>query len=270
MRLLGQLLGVARPVEEREVGVAVQLRVPAIRPTPPPVGRRRYRTPVRVVQGPVQGGSPSRPTHRRRRDRRTATPLDGDGVGGSGGGVPDRVMRAGSPWPVVVVSSTRSTENSKRVCASRSASVIGICDRSARNCATSRARSPSSSTDDRRTRDHERVLVVVARERVHRVAAVALEVAALRSGHDEREQPVVGQDRAHRVQPRPAVGTHRREEREPDPDPVEVVTAGGREVRSLRHEVVPGRHRRTLPDGNSPRNHGSGTPPRGLGKTAHA
>src|SRR5262245_1994404 len=54
----------------------------------------------------------------------------------------------------------------------------------------------------RSTGDRERVLVVLGRERVHRVPAVAVEVVALRARNEERVEPGLVDHRAHRVQAR--------------------------------------------------------------------
>ena len=59
----------------------------------------------------------------------------------------------------------------------------------------------------------ESVLVVFEGKRVHRIAPVAVEVFLLRRRDDERVQPGFGDQRARRMQPWSAVGTHGGEER---------------------------------------------------------
>ena len=59
---------------------------------------------------------------------------------------------------------------------------------------------------------------------MHRIAPVAVQVSLLGRGDDEGVQPGVGEQRAHRVQPRPAVGADRGEE--PQADAVVVEQAG--------------------------------------------
>jgi len=61
----------------------------------------------------------------------------------------------------------------------------------------------------------ERVLVVLAGERVQRVPAVPVQVGLLGAGHDERVYPAAVDERAHRVHPGAAVPAHGGEEAQP-------------------------------------------------------
>jgi hypothetical protein len=75
------------------------------------------------------------------------------------------------------------------------------------------------------------ILVVLAREGVHREAPVTGEVAALRTRHDEQVQLAVADDRAERVDPRRARRIDGAEEPEPDAELVEQPLGTSREAR---------------------------------------
>lgn len=60
----------------------------------------------------------------------------------------------------------------------------------------------------------EGVLVVWEGKRVHRIAPVTVEISLFWGWDDECVQPGLGEQRAHRMQPRPAIGPHGAEERQ--------------------------------------------------------
>ena len=88
----------------------------------------------------------------------------------------------------------------------------------------------------------EGVLIVGARERVERVAAVAAQVALLGGRDDEGESPALGEDRAHRVQPGPTVRSRRGEEAQSDTELVEQLPPRFRQIGVESGELAPGLH----------------------------
>ena len=86
----------------------------------------------------------------------------------------------------------------------------------------------------------ELVVVLGRRKRVQCVAPVALEVAPLRrrSG-DEHVEPTVGEQRAARMQARPAVFTGGRDESEADAELVQEPLTFGGDRRRRRRELLP-------------------------------
>ena len=88
----------------------------------------------------------------------------------------------------------------------------------------------------------KRVLVVLQRVRVQRVAAVAMEVTQLWRRDDEGVKPFLRDKRADRVQPRAAVGSHGAEEREADAEVVQELGALTGKIGLLILEVTPRDH----------------------------
>jgi len=96
------------------------------------------------------------------------------------------------------------------------------------------------------TDEVEGILVLGAGKRVEGVASFAAKVATLRRRNDERKQAILDKQRAHRVDPRPAVGAHGRQERETDPKLVQERSAGLCQVGPDRAEAMPSHHGRTF------------------------
>ena len=131
-----------------------------------------------------------------------------------------------------------------RVWAANDSGAIGIVARSARNCCSTTGALRRVVVDhDRPTGQVRGVLVVLARERVQRVAAVAPQVRLLRTRYDEQVQLTVADDRAQRVDTRCARGVDRAEEHEADPELVEQLLGTGGEARRRHTELGPRRHR---------------------------
>jgi len=88
----------------------------------------------------------------------------------------------------------------------------------------------------------EGVLVVVEGERVHRITPVAVEISLFGRRDDECVQPGPGEQRAHRMQPWPAIGPHRAEERQADAVVVQQAGSLAGQVGLLGLEVRPRDH----------------------------
>jgi hypothetical protein len=88
----------------------------------------------------------------------------------------------------------------------------------------------------------EGVLVVVEVKRVHPIAPVTVEVPLLGRGDDEGVQPGLGEQRAHWMQPWPAVGPHRAEESKADAVVVQQAGSLAGKVGLLGFEVPPRDH----------------------------
>ena len=98
------------------------------------------------------------------------------------------------PWRASIAASTLSSNSRQSTCGA------------ARRLPAIAATSAGSVTGHGAARHVRLVVAVLRRERVQRVAPVALEVAPLRRVDHEAEQPLVGDDRRDRVDPRAAVG----------------------------------------------------------------
>jgi hypothetical protein len=93
----------------------------------------------------------------------------------------------------------------------------------------------------------ERVLVVLPRERVHRVPAVSVQIVALGPRDQEGVETGSVDQRAHRVHARPTVGAHGGEEREADAELIEQRAADRGELRLIGFELGPPEHASTMP-----------------------
>ena len=104
-----------------------------------------------------------------------------------------------------------------------------------------RGRLPAAGVVDRDgpAADRERVLVVVAGERVQGVTAVAQQVLALGGGLEEPDQGVADEQRADRVQPGGAVGPDGGQEGQADPELVQQPPAGLGQVGAESPELAP-------------------------------
>ncbi|HEX6526763.1 MAG TPA: hypothetical protein VF070_43130 [Streptosporangiaceae bacterium] len=83
---------------------------------------------------------------------------------------------------------------------------------------------------------------------MQRVSSVAAQVLLLRAGHYQDVQARVADDRAHGMHPRPAVGPHRGQESQADPELMKLGPARGGEGGLAAGELGPSDHPRTLPD----------------------
>lgn len=117
--------------------------------------------------------------------------------------------------------------------------------------------------------DGQRILVVRGREAVEREASVADQVAALGRRDDEREQPSVVHDRAHRVHPRPTVGPHRGQHAEPHTELVQQAVAGLGQVGPAIAQLTPGSHAERLATPRARVKRGGGRPAASMGRRAH-
>ena len=82
--------------------------------------------------------------------------------------------------------------------------------------------------------DHEGVFVVVGWEAVQGVTAVAVQVLAFGGGVQEPQQRILGDQRAHWMQPGPTVSADGRQEPKPDAELVEQPVAGLGQLRVRR------------------------------------
>src|SRR5579862_981070 len=97
--------------------------------------------------------------------------------------------------------------------------------------------------DESRAARHEELVVdLVRREGVERVAAVALQIAALVTRPDERVEMAIDDSRANRMEARRAVLPQRREERKPNAELIEHLPPSRRDIRRISLEFIPGRH----------------------------
>lgn len=77
---------------------------------------------------------------------------------------------------------------------------------------------------------------------MHGVAPVPVEVCLLWRRDDEPIQPGFGEERAHRMQPGSAVGPHRAEKRQADPEVVQQLGSLAGQFRLLALKVAPRDH----------------------------
>jgi hypothetical protein len=92
-------------------------------------------------------------------------------------------------------------------------------------------------------REVERVLVLVSRERMHRVSAVAMKIVPFRRWDQEGEESALGDQWTHRVHARPAVGSYRGKEGEANTELIHQRATRGSEFGLGSGEVLPSEHR---------------------------
>ena len=92
-------------------------------------------------------------------------------------------------------------------------------------------------------RELDRVLVLVGRERVHRVSALAAKIVPLRRRDQEGEESALGDHWTHRMHAGPAVGSDRGEEREADAELIHQRATRGCEFGLGSLEMTPREHR---------------------------
>ena len=96
----------------------------------------------------------------------------------------------------------------------------------------------------------EGVLVVLAREGVHRKAAIPKKVLLLGRRDDESKQALSSDQGAHRVEPRPTVAPDRCQERKPNSVLIEQLASGRSKIRSFSAEFAECDHAGTVPNLN--------------------
>ena len=140
---------------------------------------------------------------------------------------------SGSPWPVVRVSIAACRWNSSAYSSILLRAANLLCQPVPELGMRDVAGCPAQI---------EGILAVFQGKRVHRVSRVAVEVFLLWRRDDECVQPGVGEQRAHRMQPWPAVSPHCAEERQADPEVIQQVGSLTGKVGLLGFEVSPRDH----------------------------